>query len=137
MSHWGQFKHLKLRAATSCQQLVGCSIKPLLAVLLVSWVQAAAPAAESSALIVTGISPTADDAAKFLSLATETKRLLVERGLPESRVEILHENVTRDLVLRKLQAVTASTNDEFWLVLYGISGGRAATSRRFKWSARV
>jgi hypothetical protein len=122
MSHWGQFEHLKLRAATSCQQLVGCSIKPLLAVLLVSWVQAAAPAAESSALIVTGISPTADDAAKFLSLATETKRLLVERGLPESRVEILHENVTRDLVLRKLQAVTASTNDEFWLVLYGISG---------------
>jgi hypothetical protein len=122
MSHRGRFKHFKLRAATSCRRLVGCSFNLLLAVLLVSGFQAVALAAESSALIVTGISPTADDAAKFLSLATETKRLLVQRGLPENRVEILHENVTRNLVLQKLHAATASTNDEFWLVLYGISG---------------
>ena len=122
MFHWSQFKHLKLRAATSCRRLVGDFFHLLLAVLLVSGFQAVVPAAESSALIVTGISPTPDDATNWLSLATETKRLLVERGLPENRVEILHENVTRDLVLQKLQVVTASTNEEFWLVLYGISG---------------
>jgi hypothetical protein len=122
MSHGSQFKPLKLLAATLSRRLVGCSFNLLLAALLVPWFQAAAPAAESSALIVTGISPTPDDATNWLSLATETKRLLVERGLPENRVEILDENVTRDLVLQKLRAVTASTNDEFWLVLYGISG---------------
>jgi hypothetical protein len=122
MSPWGNFKHLKLWAATSCRQLAGGCCKLLLAVLLASWLQTAASAAEAGALIVTGISPSADDAAKFLSLASETKRLLVERGLPEGRVEVLHENATRDLVLQKLQAVSTSTNDEFWLVLYGISG---------------
>lgn len=78
--------------------------------------------AESSALIVTGISPSTEDATKFLSLAAETKRLLVARGFPEIRVEIFSGKVTRDLVLQKLKSVTVSTNDEFWLVLYGISG---------------
>jgi hypothetical protein len=97
-------------------------VKLLLTVLLGSWFQITTLAGDSSALIVTGLSPSADDAAKFLLLATETKRLLVERGLPESRVEILHEKVTRGLVLQKLQAVTAGTNDEFWLVLYGLGG---------------
>ena len=97
-------------------------VRLLLPVLFCTWFQIAALADGSGALIVTGISPSDNDAAKFLSLATETKRLLVERGFPESRVEILHDNVTRDLVLQKLQAVTASTNDEFWLVFYGISG---------------
>jgi len=132
MSPWGNFKHLKLWAATSCRQLVGCCCKLLLAVLLVSWFQTVALAAEASALIVTGISPSADDAAKFLSLATETKRLLVERGLPEGRVEILNENVTRDLVLQKLQAFSTSTNDEFWLVLYGISGRTRGNQSAFQ-----
>jgi hypothetical protein len=122
MSHRCHFQPLKLRAATSCQRLVGGFFHLLLAVLLVSGFQAVAPAAESSALIVTSISPMPDDATNWLSLATETKRLLVERGLPENRVEILDENVTRDLVLKKLQAVSTSTNEEFWLVLYGISG---------------
>jgi hypothetical protein len=95
-----------------------------LTILLGFWIQTTTPAAESGALIVTGISPSDEDAAKFFALATETKRLLVERGLPEEHVEILHEKVTRDLVLQKLRAIRLSTNDEFWLVLYGI-GGRA------------
>ena len=122
MFPWGWFKHFKLRVATLCRQLAGHAYYLLLAGLLLAWFQALSSAAESGALIVTGLSPSAEDAAKFLSLATETKRLLVERGLPESRVEILQEKVTRDLVLQKLQAVTAGTNDEFWLVLYGLSG---------------
>lgn len=78
--------------------------------------------AAPAALIVTGMSPSDDGAAKFLSLATNTKNLLVQRGFLESRVEILHKNVTRELVLQKLRAVNVATNDEFWLVLYGISG---------------
>jgi len=98
------------------------SVKLLLLVLFCSWFQIAALAGGSSALIVTGLSPSEEDATKFLSLATETKRMLIARGFQESRVEILHDNVTRDLVLQKLHAVGASSNDEFWLVLYGISG---------------
>jgi hypothetical protein len=97
-------------------------VKLLLTVLLCSWFQITTMAGESSALIVTGLSPSGDDTAKFLVLATETKRLLIARGFEESRVDILHDNVTRDVVLQKLQGVIHSTNDEFWLVLYGISG---------------
>jgi hypothetical protein len=97
-------------------------VKLLLLVLFCSCFQIASLAGGSSALIVTGLSPSEEDATKFLALATETKRLLIARGFQESRVEILHDNVTRDLVLQDLQAVGASTNDEFWLVLYGISG---------------
>ncbi len=93
----------------------------LLTILLGSQFQIPA-AAESEALIITSLSPSEEDAAKLFSLATETKRLLVERGFSESRVEILHEKVTRDVVLKKLNSVMASTNDEFWLVLYGVSG---------------
>lgn len=104
------------------QRAVFTLVRLLLPVLFCTWFQIATLADGSGALIITGLSPSDVDAAKFLSLATETKRLLVERGFLESRVEILHSNVTRDLVLQKLQAVTASTNDEFWLVLYGISG---------------
>lgn len=110
------------RMATARRQLAGRSLNLLLACLLGFWLQAGVQSAEPAALIVTGLGPSEDDSAKFLSLATETKRLLVERGFPESRVEILHEKVTRDLVLQKLRAVTVSTNDEFWLVLYGLSG---------------
>lgn len=79
-------------------------------------------AVESSALIVVGISPSVEDSTKLQSLAVETKRLLIERGLTPGRIEILNEKATREIVLGKLRAVTESTNDEFWLVLYGISG---------------
>jgi hypothetical protein len=122
MCHWRRFKQFKPRRVRSCRQFAEASFSLLLTVLLLSLLQAMASAAGSSAVIVTGISPSEDEAAEFLSLATETKRLLVERRLPEDNVEILHEKVTRDLVLQKLRAVTVSTNDEFWLVLYGISG---------------
>lgn len=121
MSQWCQFKHFR-RAAPARRQLAGYFFNLLFTLLLGFWLQAGAHGAEAGALIVTGLGPSDADAAKFLSLATETKRLLVERGFPESRVEILHEKVTRDLVLQKLRTVTVSTNAEFWLVLYGLSG---------------
>ena len=122
MSHWFRFKRFKPQAATLCWQYSGRFFHLRLAVLLGFWLQTVGAAAESGALIVTGLSPSADDSAKLLSLATETKRLLIERGWPENRLEILHEKVTRELVLQRLRAVTADTNDEFWLVLYGLGG---------------
>ena len=100
----------------------GLSFLLLAAILLSGGLTATPLRAEPAALIVTGLSPTEEDAAQLLSLATETRRLLIARGFPESRVDILQSNVTREAVLKKIQAVTVSTNDEFWLVLYGISG---------------
>ncbi|MGA3266388.1 MAG: hypothetical protein ABSE16_06170 [Verrucomicrobiota bacterium] len=78
--------------------------------------------AQSGALIVTGMSPSPEDAAVFQALADKTGQLLIARGLPPAQIQILGDHVTRQLVLDKLRAVTASTNDEFWLVLYGVSG---------------
>ena len=81
--------------------------------------------AASRALIVTGLSGSAANAEEFQRLAGETKDLLVRRGVPAERVEVLGGRVTRDEVLQKLRAAAAaSPDDEFWLVLYG-SGGRA------------
>jgi len=81
--------------------------------------------ASSSALIVTGLSGQASNAEEFQRLAMETKRLLVERGIPAAQVDVLDGKVTRDTVLRKLQSAAGSSDgDEFWLVLYGL-GGRA------------
>ena len=123
MSHGRQLKDFKPQVATAPGwRPVGRFFSMLLGILFGGWLQASVAEAGSSALIVTGISPSEADAAQLLSLATTTKRLLNERGLPESSVEILHEKVTRDLVVQKLQAISTSTNDEFWLVLYGSSG---------------
>jgi|GEM_PF-1663963 len=75
------------------------------------------------ALIVTGLSGSSENAEEFQRLAMETKRLLVERGVPAVRVDVLDEKVTRDAVLQKLRAAKAdSAEDEFWLVLYGVGG---------------
>ncbi len=92
----------------------------LLAAFAVAW--PASLIAQSGALIVAGMSPSPEDAAVFQALADKTRQVLITRGLPAAHVEVLSENVTRQLVLDKLHAVTASTNDEFWLVLYGVSG---------------
>lgn len=132
MSPWSRFKHFKPSAATSCRRLAGHSFNLVLLVLLGCWLPTTAPAAESSALIVIGLSPSADDASEFLSLAAKAKSALVERGFAESRVEILHEKVTRELILQKLRAVTLSTNDEFWLVLLGFNGRAADGSPAFQ-----
>lgn len=123
MSHGCGFNHCQQRTAILRRRLAGRPFPFLLPVLALGfWLHAGVLMAEPAALIITGISPSGEDAAKFLSLATETKRCLVQRGFAEGRVEILHESVTRELVLQKLRAVNVSTNDEFWLVLYGISG---------------
>jgi len=78
---------------------------------------------ESNALIVPGLAGTAANAEEFARLAGETKRLLVERGIPPERVEVLAD-ATRAAVLEKLAAAAGkgSAADEFWLVLYGHSG---------------
>lgn len=95
-------------------------------IALVVWLAFYAPLrASSSALIVTGLSGSSQNAEEFQRLAAETKRLLAERGIPADQIEVLAGKVTRDAVLQKLQAATAgSADDEFWLVLYG-HGGRA------------
>ena len=76
--------------------------------------------AKSGALIVSGLSGSSENAEEFQRLAAETKRLLVERGI--GRVEVLGGKVTRDAVFEKLkEAASASPDDEFWLILFGMS----------------
>jgi hypothetical protein len=85
---------------------------------------AGASRGESAALVVTGLAGTSANEEEFARLAGETKRLLVERGIPLARVETLTDKVTRAAVLEKLAAAAGkgSAADEFWLVLYGHSG---------------
>jgi len=79
-----------------------------------------------AALIVVGL--TASDAPeKVGTLAEETRQSLIQRGFPESHVEVLSGKVTRDQILQRLNDYAASVRDEFWLVLLGhsarIAGG--------------
>jgi hypothetical protein len=75
--------------------------------------------ADSSALIVTGLSGSSQNTEEFRQLAADTRVALEKRGI--AHVEVLDQNVTRDAVLAKLRAVQAGADDEFWLVLYGVS----------------
>jgi hypothetical protein len=79
--------------------------------------------AAPAALLVVGLSAD-ENACELQSLAAESKRLLIERGFPRDRVVLLNAKVSGAQVLQNLHAVaaTTTTNDEFWLVLYGISG---------------
>ncbi len=80
--------------------------------------------AASRALIVTGLSGSSSNAEEFQRLAMETKRLLVERGVPVDSVEILDGKVSREHILESIarHAEQLKAEDEFWLVLYGHSG---------------
>lgn len=75
--------------------------------------------ADSSALIVTGLGGSSQNAEEFQQLAADTRAALEKRGI--ARVEVLDQNVSRDAVLAKLRETGAGPDDEFWLVLYGIS----------------
>jgi hypothetical protein len=90
----------------------------LIALTCCAWLHAA-----SSALVVPGLAGSSQNEEEFRRLAGETKRLLVERGIPIDHVEVLGGKVTRETILQKLSATAASaqTGDEFWLVLYGAS----------------
>lgn len=79
--------------------------------------------ATSSALIVAGLAGSPENAAEFDRIALETKRLLIERGFPSDKIELLNENVSRTAILDQLkQAKATGADDEFWLVLIGIGG---------------
>jgi len=79
--------------------------------------------AASRALIVTGLSGSAENEEEFAQLAADTKRALIARGLAADQVQALGGRVTRDAVLQALKpAPTDAPGDEFWLVLYGDSG---------------
>lgn len=86
--------------------------------------------AASSALIVTGLSGSSEQKEEFQRLALETKRLIAERGIPSNRIEILGDGATRDAILERLKTASdSSSEDEFWLVLYGHGGnGRNGVS---------
>ncbi|MBC8094283.1 MAG: hypothetical protein H7Y43_00590 [Akkermansiaceae bacterium] len=73
-----------------------------------------------SALIVVGLIP--EDAPEPLdAFATETRRVLIQRGLGADRVVVMSGKVTREQVLAKLREFSRSVKDEFWLVLCGHS----------------
>ncbi|MEP6664099.1 MAG: sigma factor-like helix-turn-helix DNA-binding protein, partial [Verrucomicrobiota bacterium] len=73
-----------------------------------------------AALIIVGL--TSEDAPEPIEpLAAETRRVLIQRGMEESRVLTLSGKVTRAQILQKLRDLSASVKDEFWLVLYGHS----------------
>lgn len=74
-----------------------------------------------AALIIVGL--TSEDAPEPIEpLASETRRILIQRGLDESHVLMLKGKVTRDQILQKLRDFSVTVKDEFWLVLYGHSG---------------
>ncbi|MEO7297529.1 MAG: sigma-70 family RNA polymerase sigma factor [Verrucomicrobiota bacterium] len=73
-----------------------------------------------AALIIVGL--TSEDAPEPIEpLASETRRILIQRGLDESHVLMLKGKVTREQILQKLRDFSATVKDEFWLVLYGHS----------------
>jgi hypothetical protein len=96
-------------------------IIPLLATVVVS---ASIPLyGASKALIVTGLSGSSQNSEEFRRLSMETKRLLIERGLPANQIEILSGAPSREAVLDQLKkAADGSAEDEFWLVLFGHGG---------------
>jgi len=96
-------------------------IVPLFATLVVA---ASMPLyGASKAIIVTGLSGSSQNSEEFRRLSLETKRLLVERGLPADQIEIISGTPTRDAVLAQLkQAASSTPEDEFWLVLFGHGG---------------
>ena len=78
--------------------------------------------AASQALIVSGLSASPENEAQLVHLATETKRLLIERGFSPDHIEIAKGKVSRDEILAKIRNHKSdSTDDEYWLVLYGYS----------------
>ncbi len=78
--------------------------------------------ATSRALVVTGLSGSSENSENFARLALETKRLLVERGIPLENITVIGgKSSSRDEILKALdEAKTA--DEEFWLVLYGHAG---------------
>lgn len=77
----------------------------------------------SSALIVAGLAGSPENAAEFNRIALETKRLLIERGFPADKIEVLNENVSRAAILDRLKRLTGNAaDDEFWLLLIGNGG---------------
>ena len=91
---------------------------------LACWLGLCAPLqAASRAVIVVGLSGSEDNAEDLTRLAADTKRLLVARGLPPDQVQVLDSNVTRQMILQALQPAPGdSAGDDFWLILYGLSG---------------
>ena len=73
-----------------------------------------------AALIVVGLTP-ADAPEQVDTLAQETRRLLIQRGMFGDHVEVLSGKVTRDQILQRLHDLAGSVRDEFWLVLLGHS----------------
>jgi hypothetical protein len=77
----------------------------------------------SRAVIVTGLTGSAEGAEEFGKLAAETKQLLMTRGFSADHIDVLVTKVTREMVLEHLKpAADTGAGDEFWLVLYGYSG---------------
>ena len=74
-----------------------------------------------AALVVAGLMP-ADAPEDVGTLAAETRRALLARGLAETRVVLLAGQVTRDRILEQLRTMERTGGDEFWLVLLGHSG---------------
>ena len=80
-------------------------------------------AAQQHALIITGLSGSPENAEEFHKLATETQRLLVARGFAADDVVVMTDKPTRETILAKLDELKKlKPDDEFWLVLYGLSG---------------
>lgn len=71
------------------------------------------------ALIVTGLSGSAENTEEFHRLAAETQRLLHDRGIAE--IEVLRDKVTRQAILEALDRHKA-VDDELWLILFGHAG---------------
>jgi len=79
--------------------------------------------ASSRALVATGLTGSSANSEEFNRLSLETKRLLVERGIPLENITLISGKTTREDILKALgEARTA--DEEFWLVLYG-HGGRS------------
>lgn len=76
--------------------------------------------AASRALVVSGLSGSSANSEEFARLSVETKRLLVERGIPLENITLLGDKVGRADILKALADAKAA-DDEFWLVLYGHS----------------
>jgi hypothetical protein len=74
-----------------------------------------------AALVVAGLMP-AGAPEDVGTLAAETRRALLARGLAETRVVLLAGQVTRDRILEQLRTLEQTGGDEFWLVLLGHSG---------------
>ncbi|WP_153811405.1 DUF3857 domain-containing protein [Terrimicrobium sacchariphilum] len=90
-----------------------------LGLLCVTFLPSSSPAA-SRALVVSGLSGSSANSEEFNRLSVETKRLLVERGIPLENITQLGDKASREDILKAL-ADAKVADDEFWLVLYGHS----------------